>query len=112
MMANAIPAGCGALQRGNRDAPAARRTDPESSHLAAERITRSGRRASQQDHAHAAVESFPGLTSAELAQETGIDRYELARRLPECAFAGRIRRGSIRLCDVSARPACTWWPAP
>ena len=90
--------------------PAARRTDPESSHLAAEQHTRSGRRASQQDQAHAAVRAAPGRTSAELAAATGIDRYLLARRLPECETAGRVRRSTMRICTVTGRLATTWVP--
>jgi len=86
--------------------PAARRTDPESSHRVAEQHTRSGRRASQQDQAHAAVRAAPGRTSFELA----LDRYMLARRLPECETAGRVRRSTMRICTVTGRLAMTWVP--
>ncbi len=92
--------------------PAARNTDPASSHAAAERITRSGKRASQQDQVRACVLAYPGSTSAELAHLAGLDRYMVARRLPECAVAGSVARGPLRACDVSERLACTWWPAP
>lgn len=87
--------------------PAARRTDPESSHQAAEIHTLSGKRAHQQDQAAAAVRQFPGRTSFELALCTDLDRYMLARRLPECETAGRVRRGPMRACQ---RPinCCNW----
>ena len=110
MMANAIPAGCGALQRGNRDAPAARRTDPASSRAAAAHMARSGRRLAQQDHAAAAVRALPGHTSFELAMLTRLDRYMLARRLPEIERAGHVCRAALHCCTVTGRLALTWMP--
>lgn len=92
------------------ETPAARRTDPESSHLAAEHVTRSGKRGLQQAQATAAVRSFPGCTSFELALKTDIDRYTLARRLPECVTAGTVRKGEQRTCSITGRQALTWWP--
>lgn len=91
--------------------PAARRTDPESSHQAAEIHTLSGKRGAQQDQAAAAVRQFPGCTSFELAMRTHMDRYMLARRLPECELAGRVRRGVQRACTVTGRLAMEWLPA-
>ena len=90
--------------------PIARRTDPESSHLAAEHVTRSGARAHQQAQAVAAVRAYPGCTSFELATRTDLDRYMLARRLPDAETAGAIRRGEQRVCQVSNRRALTWYP--
>lgn len=91
--------------------PAARRRDPVSSHLAAAHITRSGKRGAQQDQAIAAVRQFPGCTSFELAMRTHLDRYMLARRLPECEVAGRVRRGNQRTCGITGRMAMEWLPA-
>lgn len=91
--------------------PAARRTDPISSHLAAAQHTASGARSHQQDMAASAVRQFPARTSFELAMATGIDRYMLARRLPECALAGRVARGPMRHCSVTGRMAMEWLPA-
>ena len=90
--------------------PAARASDPRSSHEAAEAITLSGARRKQQGMATAAVASYPGHTSLELAGYSGMDRYVLARRLPECETAGTVRRGQMRCCKVSGRLAMTWWP--
>lgn len=91
--------------------PAARRTDPESSHAAAAHMQRTGKRVAQQDRATAAVRAFPGRTSFELALCTDLDRYMLARRLPECETAGRVRRGPMRACTVTGRLAMEWLPA-
>ena len=87
----------------------ARNTDPASSHEAADFIEASGRRAAQQALAAKAVEQYPGLTSLELSRKARMDRYMLARRLPECERLKTVKRGPIRRCDVSGRQACTWY---
>lgn len=92
------------------ETPIARATDPESSHLAAAEITRSGARAAQQAQTIAAVKAFPGHTSQELCELTGIDRYVLARRLSECETTGAVKRGGITVCTVTRRKALAWWP--
>lgn len=93
------------------ETPAARATDPETSHAAAEQHTRSGARAHQQAQAIAAVRAFPGHTSFELALATELDRYMLARRLPEAVTAGAVKKGDAKACDVTGKQATTWWPA-
>ena len=90
--------------------PAARATDPNASHDAAEHMTATGRRAYQQTVSAAAVLRHPGLTSNELSKRAKLDRYMLARRLPECETGGAVKRGPERRCSVSGRLACTWWP--
>lgn len=92
------------------ETPIARRRDPDSSHLAAKEITASGQRAAQQAQAIAAVKQFPGRTSQELCELTGLDRYMLARRLPECITANGVRKGIQRRCSVTGKTALTWWP--
>jgi hypothetical protein len=92
------------------ETPIARNTDPESSHLAAAEITGSGKRRAQQDQTIAAVRKYPGRTSQELANLTGLDRYMLARRLPECVTAGAIKKGALIECTVTRKKAIAWWP--
>lgn len=89
--------------------PAARAADPITSHEAADDVTRSGLRGQQQRQAREAVEKYPGHTSAELAEKTGLDRFMLARRLPECITGGEVVKGTPRQCRVSRRRAVTWW---
>jgi len=89
--------------------PAARRTDPVSSHLAAEAMDASGRRASQQHRVLRAVRRYPGRTSAELAELIGMDRYAVARRLPELE-PRHVEKGPIRICEARGTRATTWWP--
>ena len=88
----------------------ARNTDPSTSHAAAEHVTVSGKRAAQQAITAKAVEQYPGLTSLELSRRARVDRYMLARRLPEVEETGQVRRGQERRCSVSGRLALTWWP--
>ena len=71
----------------------ARSTDPSTSHEAANYIAATGIQGDQQAAAASAVRRLPGLTSLELAKETGICRYVLARRLPELAEVGSVWRG-------------------
>jgi len=89
--------------------PIARNSDPLTSHEAAEAITMTGVRAAQQRLTSTAVEQYPGLTSLELSRRSKIDRYTLARRLPECEDAKTVKRGQARRCSVSGRTAVTWW---
>lgn len=89
----------------------ARYTDPSSSQEAAAHIVSSGAQAHQHSLSASAVRKFPGLTSLELARATGLDRFMLARRLPELAKQGLIRRGMVRKCSASnGRSGCTWFP--
>ena len=66
--------------------PMARTTDPKSSHNAAAKHRNKAE--SNRQHVAALVQMSPGLTSKELAEihaePTGLDRHEIARRLPEC----------------------------
>jgi hypothetical protein len=88
----------------------ARTTDSSGSHEAAASIVRSGRHAAQKDRTEAAVRRYPGMTSMQLAHATGMDRYMVARRLPDLAKEGRAYRGAKALCPISNITVCTWWP--
>ena len=87
----------------------ARATDPITSHLAATEITRSGARRAQADAVLTLVRNHPGKTSAELADLGNVDRYMVARRLPEMRGA-TLTQGEPRVCGISQRQAVTWWP--
>ena len=93
------------------ETPIARANDPESSHRAAAEITASGRRQQQIAQTIDVVRRFPGRTSLELSELTGICRFVLARRLPEAVTAGAIVKGIQRPCSVTGKLALTWWPA-
>ena len=89
----------------------ARRTDPWPSHAAADHVERTGKAGQQRIRCGAAVLKNSGKTSQELSEITGIDRYELARRLPELRAQGLIRNGAeTKICNITGRPAMTWEP--
>ena len=92
------------------NSPIARRNDPSTSHEAAEHIERTGARASQQRAVMHLVERFPGHTSAELAAKSSLDRWTLARRLPELRSAWRVKNGDKRVCGATGLRAMTWYP--
>ena len=96
------------------DTPAARSSDPETSRAAGRAVTLSGDRERQVRSVAEAVRRHPGLTSAELAAACGLDRYVVARRLPDGEKVGLVRRGEPRACTATPRPglkALTWFPA-
>jgi len=85
-----------------------RNTDPESSHIAAARVTRTGKTARDRAKCAQAVALYPGRTSYELHKETGLDRHMLGRRLYECKG---IRKGKhLRKDHYTGTPSLTWWP--
>jgi hypothetical protein len=90
------------------EVPSWRHSDPPTSRLAAEEITRSGRRAIQRQAVLALVQKYPGCTSLELARHSGMDRYTLARRLPELEHEGAVKKCGQKVCSVGQRPAVTW----
>lgn len=93
------------------DSPIARRNDPSTSHEAAEHITKTGARASQQRAVLALVEQWPGHTSAELAAKSTLDRWTVARRLPELRAVYFVKNGDARTCNITGRSGLTWYPA-
>lgn len=87
-----------------------RADDPASSREAAEEMNSSGRAALQMQKAIEAVSRFPASTSAELADAVGMDRYAMARRLPDAERSGAVLRGDFRNCRVTGRRSLTWCP--
>jgi hypothetical protein len=92
------------------ETPAARRTDPFSSHEASALHTASGARQCHIAVVTEAVRKHPGLTSAELATIVRLERHEVARRLPEAQTAGTVTKGRPRRCTQSQKRVTTWWP--
>lgn len=85
-----------------------RTTDPLSSHLAAEELQSSGRRETQCRLVLEWVERFPDRTSAELARWGDLDRYMVARRLPDLERQGLVKKSGMRPCQTNGRQAVTW----
>jgi hypothetical protein len=94
---------------GRRSAPLAATADPESSKLAAAEIDANGGRQSRK----AAVLAFlrnqsAPMTSFELARAAGMDRYAVARALPDLRHDHIVERAEMRACRVTGRQSFTW----
>jgi predicted ArsR family transcriptional regulator len=87
--------------------PRARRRDPVTSHLAAEKVA--GRASAHRQMIAAAIRRRPGMTYREIAEVTGLEPVAVGRRLVEVAREGLARSGEARTVNGSAMR--TWWPA-
>ncbi len=88
-----------------------RNSDPNTSRLAAEEITRSGGADLLREAVLAAVKENPGCTSREFgvsSEEVSHDNFH--KRLPELEKAGEVHRGDARKCRITNRQATTWYP--
>ena len=93
----------------------ARTEDPRSSKLAAEEVTETGRADAEQAQVMAALRTYPGTTSKELAERSGLDYHLVARRLPELRDKKfLVEHGPDRICTAqgssTTRPVLTWLP--
>ena len=90
-----------------------RSTDPETSHITAQEITRDGTVAGLRELVSEAVKINPGLTSRELSLSSGEIAHEsFHKRLPELERRGMVHRGDARRCRDTNRMATTWYPGP
>jgi hypothetical protein len=87
----------------NFEQPRSRRSDPPSSKRAADQLQRSGVLKGQRLIALELVKQFPGRSSKELARLGTLDRYQLARRLPELVSLGHVRVTQTGVDDQK------WW---
>jgi len=90
--------------------PPSRKSDPETSVQAAQKLQRSGKWRGQKQRVFEALRRNPGSTSAELAEFMGGDRYIPSRRLPDLARVGMVKKGKVRLCQATNSKCVTWWP--
>lgn len=89
----------------------ARKTDPITSHIAANKFVASGKHKTSKAKVLAAIEAYPGCTAGELSRLTGIDYTELNRRASDLVNCGKARRGQARLCQVQGSKCTTLYPA-
>lgn len=94
----------------------ARRTDPETSHLAAAEHV--GKLSQRRHQTLLIVQWYPGRTSGELARLFALHFPNFPirvavetphKRLPELAAEGLVFRGRVRNCEDSNQKAITWW---
>lgn len=91
--------------------PHSRAPGAVTSAIAGERAHRSGLAAAHAALVVEAVRRHPGLSSLALAGHCpGLDRYQVARRLPEAAAAGLVHSRPPESLEPGSRPAYTWWP--
>ena len=95
------------------NSPLARNTDPITSDIAAEKLVASGKHNFQKTQTYNALKRYKqrkdeNPTSAELAYFSGLDRYMVARRLPDLQKNGLVRKVDRRVCSVTTNPAVTW----
>jgi len=93
----------------NIQTPHSRSTDPEASHMAGEKITKSGKRFTQQQQVKELVQDYPGCTAPELASFCNLDRYQVNRRLSDLDDIS-IVKGPTRKCKELDSVCSTWWP--
>lgn len=99
------------------DTPAARATDPCTSHDAADAITASGHRARKRQQVYEALVQYgqEGVTSEELARLSGIDYGTVEKRLSELRGPFAVIRGypespERRRNLSTGRTAMVWRP--
>ena len=89
--------------------PASKRHQ-DTSKLAETRITESGERLKHAEMVLIALRLHNGSTSAELAEYlVNLDRYQIARRLPELQYNGLIRKGKPRICGMCNNVCDVWF---
>ena len=92
--------------------PRARTTDARSSHEAAALVERTGTAKAQAQRVYTALLRYPNSTSMELSRSARIERYVVARRLPELAAAGRVERieptENTAPCAISNKRVIRW----
>ena len=91
--------------RGEAEARA-RSSDPESSHAAAAEMNASGAARAQRERVIDLVFAHPGLSRNELAKHCDdLDRFQIARRLPEAEEIGEVHRRK-----VDGKRDLAWFP--
>ena len=91
--------------------PASHRNDPATSRQAEAAITQSGARQTQAELVLDLVREHGGLTSAELTQFCDLDRWQIARRLPDLEANGLVIKGNARRCTITNKASVVWWLA-
>lgn len=95
--------------RGALNSPIAANADPDTSKLAAEQITESGKREGQCLGVLALVRKYPDCTALELSVKgRTYDRNVIGRRLSELEHGKLIRKSGTKACEVSGKKATTW----
>lgn len=89
----------------------ARKHDPETSHLAAEQIERTGTANDHRNIIAALVRQYPGSTTGELSIHTPeLTHPQIWRRMKELEEMNLVIHGDRRLCKVNKTQCRPWFP--
>ena len=89
--------------------PATRISHPQTSAIAEENITESGRRQRHCDIILKALRRHNGSTSAELSLFVPLTKEQVHKRMNDLAEHDHIKRGEKRICNVKDSLCLTWW---
>lgn len=90
------------------DSTLAKRNDPISSYVAAEKHHRSGRMDNQRQMILKGLRQYGPITCAELAEILNCDRYAPHRRMCELERDGLAVRAGFRKCRVTKQKCIVW----
>lgn len=92
------------------DPPMARTTDPDTSHIAAQKMKDTGAMNKQSKWVLDSLKAANGSTYRELAAAMGLHNPNAcARRLPDLRNKGLVVNGENRVCKVAGNKMQTWW---
>ncbi|RMD87034.1 MAG: MarR family transcriptional regulator [Alphaproteobacteria bacterium] len=92
--------------------PLARRTDPVTSHQAADRMRTSGAARTHAEKVLAFVRANPGSTGHEIAAGTGLAQVEVIRRLGDLQRSGEVEKRPApegRRCRIKPHSRQSLW---
>lgn len=84
----------------------ARRSDPDTSHAAAERAARFAK--SHDERILAVLEETPGLTAEEIGRRCGLAGMQVSRRMAHLHRQSRVERTGEQRRTVAGLPAAVW----
>ena len=90
------------------ETPAARKSDPITSHEADKRIKKTGKVHMWRLKVLEALIDYPDLTARELSIASGLPHEMVHKRLPELADRGLVKRTGRRTCTHSGYVAAMW----
>lgn len=86
----------------------ARRTDPITSKIAAKQMVESGKADSQRDRLLAILKANPEKTARELSDISGMDYFQIQRRIGELEKLNLAARVRTRSCTITDRLMTEW----
>lgn len=82
--------------------------DPATSPKAVRDLNDSGGRAIHAKIVYDMVEAHPFSTAPEIQKHTGLDEYQVRRRLTDLKNQGKVQRGQTRTCSIKGSSMTTW----